>query len=114
MAPRSPTLAWQTSRNFAVAGPGPRGIHVTNAGLEQLKGLTRLRRLHLSSTQIGDAGLAYLKGLSQLQELSLGGTQVGDAGLAYLKGLTRLHVLNLGGTEVTDAGVETFRRPCPI
>ena len=64
------------------------GTQVTDAGLEHLKGLTRLQSLDLSGTQVTDAGLEHLKGLTQLQWLSLEGTQVTDAGLEHLKGLT--------------------------
>ena len=44
----------------------------------------------LDGTQVTDAGLEHLKGLSRLQELYLDGTQVTDAGLEHLKGLSQL------------------------
>ena len=51
---------------------------MTDAGLEHLKGLNRLQRLWLNSTQVADAGLEHLKGLTQLQELGLASTKVTD------------------------------------
>jgi len=64
---------------------------VTDAGLEHLKGLTRLQTLALSECmKVTDAGLERLKGLTQLQTLVLTRTQVTDAGLEHLKGLTQL------------------------
>ena len=62
----------------------------TNAGLEHVKGLTRLWILDLRDTQVTDAGLDHLKGMTQLHQLFLAGTQVTDAGLEHLKGFTQL------------------------
>ena len=44
---------------------------VTDAGLEQLKGLTQLLGLFLENTKVTDAGLANLRALTQLQQSSL-------------------------------------------
>jgi hypothetical protein len=44
-------------------------MKVTDAGLENLKGLTQLRWLLLGDMAISDAGLEHLKGLTQLQLL---------------------------------------------
>jgi hypothetical protein len=64
---------------------------VTDAALEQLKGLGQLRKLWLEHTKVTDAGLERLRGLRQLQELSLRGTEVTGTGLENLKGLGQLH-----------------------
>ncbi len=82
---------------------------VTDAGLENLKGLSQLRFLSLKDTRVTDAGLEHLKGLSELQELVLDGTQVTGAGLEHLKGLSQLWGLYLGGTHVTDAGLKHLK-----
>ena len=86
---------------------------MTDAGLIQIKGLTRLRSLALEVTQVTDAGLEHLKGLSQLQSLYLGGTKVTDAGLENLSGLTQLQELDLMQTQVTDAGVKKLQQVLP-
>ena len=78
---------------------------VTDAGVVNLKGLTKLRRLRLYSLQITDAGLANLKGLTNLEYLWIGGPQVADAGLVHLKGLTKLEELGFVNTQITDAGL---------
>ncbi len=83
--------------------------NVTDAGLKQVKGLTKLRMLHVAHTQVTDAGLVHLKGLIQLQELHLEFTAITDAGLKQLKELTQLQTLGLTGTEVTDAGLEQLQ-----
>jgi len=79
---------------------------VTDAALEQIKGLPELETLNLNSTKVSDAGLEHLEGLTQLQALSLDDTQVTDAGLEHIKGLTQLQELSLNGTEVTDLGLK--------
>ena len=85
------------------------GTEVTDAGLENIKGLTRLETLEVSCSQITDAGLEHLKGLAELEWLCLADTQVTDVGLRHLKGLTRLETLLLYDTQVTDAGLEHLK-----
>jgi len=64
------------------------GLHqtrVTDAGLEHLKGLTKLRYLHLDYTKVTDAGLEHLKGLTSLTELDIHNTKVTDEGVKKLR-----------------------------
>ena len=84
---------------------GVRGAPITDAGLVNLKGLTKLESLALWDTQITDAGLVHLKGLTKLESLELWGSQITDAGLVNLKGLTKLESLVLSHTQITDAGL---------
>lgn len=86
---------------------------MTDAGVENLKGLTNLEALNLMSTSVTDVGLEHLKGLTKLQVLILQNTQVTDAGLEHLKGLTNLQTLVLSGTQVTDAGVKGLQKALP-
>ncbi len=44
-----------------------------------VKGQTLLENLQLPATQVTDAGLPQLRGLSKLRYLNLGGTKVTDA-----------------------------------
>jgi hypothetical protein len=67
----------------------------------------------LAGTQVNDAGLEHLKGLSRLQMLWLCRTRVTDAGLDHLKGLSELTRLHLQGTNVTDAGVKKLQQALP-
>lgn len=88
-------------------------MQITDAGLEHLKGLARLKYLNLSGTQVTDAGLARLQGLTSLTFLNLRDTRISDAGLAYLKGLASFRVLNLSGTQITDAGRAELKLALP-
>ncbi|MGO9463312.1 MAG: hypothetical protein ACLQVF_04010, partial [Isosphaeraceae bacterium] len=51
---------------------------VTDAGIEELGGLNRLRDLSLQDTGISDAALVHLRGLRQLKTLNVGLTQISD------------------------------------
>jgi hypothetical protein len=81
----------------------------TDAGLEHLKGLTKLDHLYLTDTEVTGDGLANIAGLTRLQVLYLDGTRVTDAGLEHLKGMSRLQELYLNDTEVTDVGLERLK-----
>jgi hypothetical protein len=98
------------------AGLGPVGtLHhlrvlapqkVTDSGLAHLQGLSGLRHLDLSNTEISDAGLVSLLSLKQLQELNVGNTAITDAAIDYFWRLPQLAVLDLSGTKVTDVGLK--------
>ena len=64
--------------------------NVTDATLEDLKGLSHLWSLYVSGTVVTGSGLRHLNGLAKLTFLALDNTKVTDAGLAGIKGLTRL------------------------
>lgn len=96
-----------------VAWLGLAGTQVTDTGLEQIKGLKNLRRLHLEKTALTDAALAHLAGFAELRYLNLYNTKVTDAGLAHLKGLKNLEKLYLWQTEVTDAGAKALKEALP-
>ena len=89
------------------------GTHLTDVGLEHLKGLNNLRQLHLGSTQVTDAGLEHLKGLTKLSMLWLSHTQITDGGLEHLSGMTNLRHLFVDGTQVTDEGVKKLEETLP-
>ncbi len=67
----------------------------TDATIEQVGHLTRLRELLLFESSINDATLVHLNGLTNLDSLELAGVRVTDAGLDHLEGMTKLTVLSL-------------------
>lgn len=74
---------------------------VTDATLEHLRELTRLRRLDVGNSQVSDAGLATIAALPALEELNLGHTKITDAGFQqHLMSKASLHKLDLTATEV--------------
>ena len=86
-----------------------RGTSVTDAGLEHLKGLTRLETLLLYDTKVTDAGLKHLNGLTNLEHLDLTACNVTDAGLEHVKGLMNLEYVDLRSTIITDTGLKHLR-----
>lgn len=86
-----------------------RGTEVTDKGLESLKDLKSLVRLHLERTKVTDAGLVNLAGLENLEYLNLYGTEITDAGLQSLAGLKKLKKLYVWQTKVTEEGQAKFK-----
>jgi len=103
LGPVAQQLTWLNLANTAV----------TNTGLAALNGLTKLTKLHLEKTQIGDEALVWIAPLKNLRYLNLYGTQVTDAGLEKLKGLTNLNRLYLWQTNVSEAGVAGLQEALP-
>ena len=84
-------------------------VQITDAGLENLRGLTHLWKLYLNNMEITGTGLKHLKELPGLRMLVFVGTPVTDSGLQHLRGLTSLETLVLFNTEITDAGLANLR-----
>jgi serine/threonine protein kinase/WD40 repeat protein len=90
------------------------GSQVTDAGLAQLEGNTRLRNLVLSGcAQVTDAGIAHLKRCNGLQTLHVFNTAVTDDALSHLTGLDGLTELHVGSTKVTATGVQKLTKSLP-
>jgi hypothetical protein len=87
-------------RSLSLSGTG-----VTDAGLKAVGEMATLQTLLLNETHVGDTGLQHLQRLTELRELSLYHTRVSDDGLASLKGLTNLRDLTLSGPQITDRGL---------
>ena len=78
---------------------------ITDAGLDHIAGMRRLKYLILNLTKIGDPGIAKLSRLSTLERLSLDYSLITDAGIDHLNRLSRLTLIYLKGTNVGDAGI---------
>lgn len=77
---------------------------VTNAGLDHLISLSRLREISLDGARVDNEGVAKLSQIS-LNHLSLRWSLVTDPGCSELSKLMKLESLDLNGTDVSDAGV---------
>jgi hypothetical protein len=86
-----------------------RGQQITNAGVAHFAGMTNLRVLSLQDTQVDDAGLEQLKGLTNLEDLTLFKARVTAKGLASLSGLTKLKRLNLRATGIDGTGLRHLK-----
>ena len=78
---------------------------LSDAGLERLKGMNRLRTLFFLSDAVTDAGLAQLEGLTSLENLQASSPRITDTGLVHLRRMSKLRSLNLYATHVGDEGV---------
>lgn len=78
---------------------------ISDRGVAELAGLTKLERLDLSLTRVTDAIAPTLGKLAQLKKLNLYGVPVTDAVVAQLGALSQLEDLNLAKTKVTDAAL---------
>lgn len=88
-------------------GDAPR---ITDAGLEHLRGLVRLKHLSLQKANITDRGLEHIGGLTQLEGLQIPDSpRVSDVGVGKLHRLTSLRTLDLTNASITDAGLEHIK-----
>ena len=74
-----------------------------------IKGLGKLKRLHLEKTKITDKALDTVGAIDSLEYLNLYKTTVTDGGLDKLKKLKKLKALYLWQTKVTEGKAKSFQ-----
>jgi hypothetical protein len=77
----------------------------TNAGMEQLRGLTKLTSVFCEGTAIDDRGFAALADLKDLRDVWVGLTQIGNDGAKVLAGLPELRLVRAYYTRIDDGGL---------
>jgi eukaryotic-like serine/threonine-protein kinase len=83
---------------------------VTDAGLANFKGCTRLKYLDLHETRVSDAALANFSECTELVYIDLNQTGVTDAGFAHFKGNKGVRWLDLcENPGITDAALAHLR-----
>ena len=81
-----------------------------DTGLEYLKDMVSLERLHLRRTFISNEGLAKLAALKNLKTLMIRDTLVDNDGAVYLAQFPELEVLDLHENLIGDAAAEHIRK----
>ena len=112
---RRPGSFQPKASNETLAGMGPlRDIEtielgynyqVTDAGLEHLQSMTRLKTLYLYRTGVTGTGFRHLSRLPELQAISLAHSKLDDAGMEHLAALSNLTWLRLDNTGISDSGL---------
>ena len=74
-----------------------------------IKGLGKLKRLHLEKTKITDKALDTVGAIDSLEYLNLYKTTITDGGLDKLKKLKKLKALYLWQTKVTEGKAKSFQ-----
>ena len=77
--------------------------------ITSIKGLNKLKRLHLEKTKITDKALDTVGAISSLEYLNLYKTAVTDGGMDKLKNLKKLKALYLWQTKVTENKAKSFQ-----
>ena len=78
--------------------------------LAQMKGCEQLAELGLLNSAISDAGLEEVAKLPRLRLLSASNCTITDEGLKHLVGMQDLEVLELDGTAITATGLATLQQ----
>jgi hypothetical protein len=94
-------------RNFAL-GNGP--CRVTGAVLADLAGASRLQMLLLDRVRLDDADLVQLKNCPDLRRLTLSRCEITGVGLGRVNKLASLKLLNLARSPISDAGLAYLDR----
>ncbi len=84
---------------------------ITDAGVENLKGLVNLRNIHLDKSRMTDVGFRHLAGMKKMKRLVLENQSFSDRGLATVEGMNELTCLSVGGSQgipcyITDDGLK--------
>lgn len=86
------------------------GNHITAAGIEHLRDLSKLRKLEVSFCRgIDDQAFEKISRLERLEDLSAQETRVTDAGLTYLYDMPYLRSVTVLGSPATQRGLRALR-----
>ncbi|NQT83537.1 hypothetical protein HQ563_10955 [bacterium] len=86
-------------------GGGERGSRPDDRCMAHIGGLTGLKVLMLTNSDVSHLGLARVRGLKWLTKLYLKSERLNDAGLAHLSEMISLRILEVMSPQITDAGL---------
>lgn len=89
------------------------GFPLDEAAFRRLGELTQLEMLNLPGSKFQDEWLAHLAGMDVLRELFLPSSTIGDEGLIHLPKLSSLKTVDLRATRVTQDGVDKLKQAIP-
>jgi hypothetical protein len=84
--------------------PGKPQNRITDAGLQEIRGLSELLRIQLGGTDVTDEGLKCLSGMRRLRCIYLEGTKITGTGFNQLHSLKDLVILELNGCPISSDG----------
>jgi hypothetical protein len=90
--------------------PGRPQNHITDAGLETIRGLRQLLRIQLGGTDVTDECVKHLLEMPHLKCIYLEGTHVTGNGMAQLSALKDLGILELNGCSISADGYKELSR----
>lgn len=84
------------------------GSKITDKGLSLLPNCTKIRELHLISTNVTNEGLKYVSQLKSLDWLVIDEARISDEGLRHLSSLCNIESLQVVNTRISDDGLEAL------
>lgn len=106
-------VSLRISQNVRDPGGATEVREVTDAGIEFLAGMTKLKNLNLQGQPLTDRALVTIARLEALEDLAISGEGVTDNGLLQFKPTSRLKRANFYGTTVSEVGMRRLRRTLP-
>ena len=101
-------------RHFEIVVSGSPNYNITDKGMYIIGGLGNMEILRLYfCSKITDYGLQQLIGLSKLKELILNGCGITANGLNDLRSFSKLETLGLAATGITDKGADILIQLLP-
>ena len=89
-------------------------VTLTDGSMDSIATLTNLKELRLNGTAVSGRGLERLKGLQTLERLHLQGCKrIGDSAVPVIGALTRLKLVDVKDTALTADGVAQLRKALP-
>ena len=88
--------------------------HISDDGIQQLRGLKSLVGIELDGTDVTDKCIDYLIELPNLRWINLNGTQVTGVGMARFSRLKNLAMLEVNGCPISHEGVNELSQPTNV
>jgi Leucine-rich repeat (LRR) protein len=89
-------------------------VTITDGGMESVATLSNLKELRLNGTPVSGRGLERLKGVQTIERLHLQGCKrIGDSAVPVLGAMTKLRLVDVKETALTPEGIAQLRKALP-